>query len=781
MTAPFTSGFSSGFRGLGLGSTVTAVGHGLIADDQFHFANVLPTDCGIDEGTTYYVLSTGLTDDTFQFSDSVGGTPITLDHDIASGDLVDVGDYVEIDPADAVSPKPAVQENVRPILTVPTAPALPNDTYPEDTIIYAMDSKAIYRNVAGAWSAPAGSITTVSSLPSNPYTNYTLGQLVFLTTDSKLYRMTNMSAPTTTGWSRATDGGDISPGTVTTDAIEAGAITTAKLATGAITLYDENSFAVLTPQGWAGSWSDWAALNVYNAIFAVGGTTIATGRTAALPYWTVARTGSPTAERASGYQFPGGYGITCQFAATTNRLTFTSDLVRVVAGASYGASLFYGFNTADGALSLTLRIRWYKTDGVTELTPSADQILGTSGPYEVRNVDWSTLDNETLVATAPAYASFAQVQIFEMQESVHHADNAFYLGGVRLERIPSALDPAETYSMLQLNLYNSDTADTALKSWYSGAADPDFEITAGGKMTWANDVILYRGGANQLKTLDYIVSERAAAGSSHFYGIVTGDTGPRIRFEGATNGGKIWFGSGASALGAEDTNLYRASANLLRTDDNLSISRPSSADWALSTKTSADTSDRLLILASGSMNWGPGGASSTDTNLYRLSANVLKTDDRFDAPAVGNLIYKTTNQAVARVTWTKITSYSGTYMTPFGASWNPYGGNEIRANSAGTYLVQIGARLLSCAAGDRFMIGVLTNNGATPASAAPTYTYTQFETANATGITANLYLSGTVMMRLAANDTIALGVYHDNSSGNLNVNNCSLGLVRVGT
>lgn len=49
---------------------------------------------------------------------------------------------------------------------------------------------------------------------------------------------------------------------------------------------------------------------------------------------------------------------------------------------------------------------------------------------------------------------------------------------------------------------------------------------------------------------------------------------------------------------------------------------------------SGDTHARLLISAGGTLSWGPGGAVVNDTNLYRSTANVLKTDDNFDALAL---------------------------------------------------------------------------------------------------------------------------------------------------
>lgn len=50
---------------------------------------------------------------------------------------------------------------------------------------------------------------------------------------------------------------------------------------------------------------------------------------------------------------------------------------------------------------------------------------------------------------------------------------------------------------------------------------------------------------------------------------------------------------------------------------------------------SGDTSERLAIHGDGLIEWGPGGAAAQDTNLYRDSANQLKTDDALYV--VGNI------------------------------------------------------------------------------------------------------------------------------------------------
>lgn len=51
---------------------------------------------------------------------------------------------------------------------------------------------------------------------------------------------------------------------------------------------------------------------------------------------------------------------------------------------------------------------------------------------------------------------------------------------------------------------------------------------------------------------------------------------------------------------------------------------------AFSTFVTADGFVRFTYLADGRMEWGS-GALVADTNLYRSGANILKTDDKFEA------------------------------------------------------------------------------------------------------------------------------------------------------
>jgi len=97
-------------------------------------------------------------------------------------------------------------------------------------------SKIISGQFSGAQIA-AGAITTanlatglrpVETMTSLPAAG-TVGRVVYLTTDGKLYRDNG------TVWTRAVDGGDLTAGSVTANSIAAGTITAAQMAAGAVT------------------------------------------------------------------------------------------------------------------------------------------------------------------------------------------------------------------------------------------------------------------------------------------------------------------------------------------------------------------------------------------------------------------------------------------------------------------------------------------------------------------------------------------------------------------
>jgi hypothetical protein len=86
----------------------------------------------------------------------------------------------------------------------------------------------------------------------------------------------------------------------------------------------------------------------------------------------------------------------------------------------------------------------------------------------------------------------------------------------------------------------------------------------------------------------------------------------------------------------------------------------SSGSDAITVFVDADTYARLKIEAGGRLTWGPGSGTG-DTNLYRDSADVLKTDDTFKAAAlfVDGIEIDTTG-----ATTNQILKYDGTKFAP---------------------------------------------------------------------------------------------------------------------
>lgn len=78
-----------------MASLIHATAHGLSAGSAIRFGNLVPTDSGIVETTTYYVLAAGLTANDFQFSETPGGTAFVLNAAITDG-VIRNGDTYEV-------------------------------------------------------------------------------------------------------------------------------------------------------------------------------------------------------------------------------------------------------------------------------------------------------------------------------------------------------------------------------------------------------------------------------------------------------------------------------------------------------------------------------------------------------------------------------------------------------------------------------------------------------------------------------------------------------------
>jgi hypothetical protein len=59
------------------------------------------------------------------------------------------------------------------------------------------------------------------------------------------------------------------------------------------------------------------------------------------------------------------------------------------------------------------------------------------------------------------------------------------------------------------------------------------------------------------------------------------------------------------------------------------------ANRVFDVRVGADTVSRFVVFGTGKMEWGAGGSSARDVNLYRNGADILKTDDLLDASTAG--------------------------------------------------------------------------------------------------------------------------------------------------
>jgi hypothetical protein len=157
---------------------------------------------------------------------------------------------------------------------------------------------------------------------------------------------------------------------------------------------------------------------------------------------------------------------------------------------------------------------------------------------------------------------------------------------------------------------------------------------------------------------------RAATGNAAYRTRVTGDSVDRLTV--LADGTHQWS---SGAAGADVAIARVANTRLQLTTGQWSTAAgtrsidfaATSSELKFSTFVNGESVDRFQLLADGKLNWG-GGASSTDTNLYRLSSFNLATDSSLTIG--GNLSVG----GVGQTLWARKTSdtqiTSSTTLTP---------------------------------------------------------------------------------------------------------------------
>lgn len=179
------------------------------------------------------------------------------------------------------------------------------------------------------------------------------------------------------------------------------------------------------------------------------------------------------------------------------------------------------------------------------------------------------------------------------------------------------------------------------------------------------DVYFTADGDQVLVTGRPFTAERSADTFVAMRTHVTGEAQPRHTV--LANGSLEW---GPGSAGS-DTNLYRAAAGILQTDDTFVVlgefaprnlvrgERPLQTDSMFESRATGDARARWFSTAGGLMWWGDGTALQ-DTNLFRNGPNELKTNDSFTAD--GNLVIGGSSTVVGSAT--SDNERHGTAQTP---------------------------------------------------------------------------------------------------------------------
>lgn len=558
----------------------------------------------------------------------------------------------------------------------------------------------------------------VDALPVLPADEYEIGDYVFLTTDSKLYRNPDDATWVEEDGSTLVNGtmiaGLIRAGAIAADQIAAGSIGTQHfqvtatignvenssssvvidasgitITEGALTFQDQYGSTVLTGGGFSSSWSKFITDGMYNSDFAAGelrtNTPWPSVDDTLAPYWRItAPSDTIIVERVVDSASLSGFALKFTNAATFvggSSLAFIDQYdVPVKAGETYAIQVWHRWESAKQVWPV-LKIFYFDAAGaaITLQSFSLDLQSGTQSTYVERRVRTTAV---------PDRAVKARIDLEVQWDPDGDAGDAYFVSGFSCRPLFGDFDELVLHTpTTQLPMTNEVLT---------------FPIVPSG-----SEPMLHLGGGG-------LYADELADGEWALVGHHSGHTYPSI------------------ALGY-------------------------------------DSSGRAMLgLGDGSVVW--------DTVLYRDTANVLSlaSPSRLDVQVVGASVRRTTNLSVATGAWTKVTGYNNTQIPANWCTYNAYGGGEIRIDASGVYLIQVNASFAPAAAGTRRLIGLLLGYLATPPVGSPEAYFMQQSASHASS---NL-MNGSWIIPLTSGNTVAMAVFQD-SVGSLNVAGLQFTVVRL--
>lgn len=170
--------------------------------------------------------------------------------------------------------------------------------------------------------------------------------------------------------------------------------------------------------------------------------------------------------------------------------------------------------------------------------------------------------------------------------------------------------------------------------------------------------------------------------------VCTSSTRPSSPFSGRliyeTNTGKLLANAGTSASPSWADPVANALAgavslgSTLATAGAVNVTVAASSSSVYTSAITGDTQKRFTVNAQGNVSWGPGGSTAADTNLYRSSANRLKTDDTFEA--VGGVVAGDDSSVAGNLSVTGTATLGGVDLPS--TSWTPTWANVTQGTGA---------------------------------------------------------------------------------------------------
>jgi len=244
----------------------------------------------------------------------------------------------------------------------------------------------------------------------------------------------------------------------------------------------------------------------------------------------------------------------------------------------------------------------------------------------------------------------ADVSLYRLGPSYLGTDGAFLASG--------GLNTPNTLNLQGNTSYIYSGASTlgyaVIISRANGDADNRFTLSNSGHMYFGDgtnpvDVQLrrytagYMGIEGGLRLTNNLHFDAQTLGGTILAAQAVGDSNFRFLLD---NNGTLKWGPGNAA---QDVNLYRAAANVLKTDDALQVAGtltglgdvyvsntliwnpPATGPNMFYGVVSGEANPRHTVGTMGEHHWGEGGAGALDTSLYRAAALVLKTNGRIES------------------------------------------------------------------------------------------------------------------------------------------------------